>query len=75
MSQAGALALPPWAPPHPSMLLAPATCAGGALEGHGKRGIRERRKALESRKDAPVMHIEARHAQVQWRLTRRHVCT
>ncbi|KAF5828310.1 hypothetical protein DUNSADRAFT_17794 [Dunaliella salina] len=37
---------------------------GGGKEGP-RPGVRERREALATRKDDPVMHIEARHAQVE----------
>jgi len=35
----------------------------GGDKGHRSK-VRERREALVDRTDAPVMHIEARHAQV-----------
>eukprot|EP00983_Pelagomonas_calceolata_P130175 1161666-Pelagomonas_calceolata.AAC.3 len=42
----------------------PFMLAGETKEGH-RLGVRERREALATRKDAPLMHIEARHAQVE----------
>jgi hypothetical protein len=37
---------------------------GGPGGGHDKKGTAERRAELRERRDTPVMHIEARHAQV-----------